>query len=273
MSVLDHLKTNSRKIEADMLAFNAQISKFADDISDAATDLAHAEREHGDDHEAVAPFRAALRKLKQARAKTKRPAVYDPLSEVEPWAARNSKAERMEPVTADIRRGETPLMAYNRAQAATAAILKTIRGTETAPEPADAVRSSVIEQLKTLAKPPEIQNGRLALPKKIVAFGNNAVAVDDTVGLLVWAIGGELLKSVESLVPEDSTSLSAADRKAALDKAYGELADALRQECACAMAAEQAGLRVQRRRGVHPAIILGAKVPSADVYRYLAKGA
>jgi chromosome segregation ATPase len=67
MTALEHLKNNSRKLEADMIAFNAQISKFAEDIDDAATDLARAERENGDDHEATAPYRAKLRNLKPAR--------------------------------------------------------------------------------------------------------------------------------------------------------------------------------------------------------------
>jgi hypothetical protein len=174
MTALEHLKNNSRKLEADMIAFNAQISKFAEDIDDAATDLARAERENGDDHEATAPYRAKLRNLKQARGELKRPAVYDPLPEVEAWAARNPNAEPVEQVAPDIRRGETPLMAYNRAQPVTNAVLKTIRGIETAPPPATDLRASVVDQLKALAKPPEIQNGRLALPKKIVAFGNNA---------------------------------------------------------------------------------------------------
>jgi hypothetical protein len=269
---LEHLRQNSRRIEAERIAFTAQISQAADRINDAAAALATAERDFNGNNDRIAPFRASLRKAKQDRAAITRPPFYDPLPEVEKWVARRPKYEAAEPVTPKLRSGENALQGYRRAEGATDTVLKRIRGIETAPAPSDQVRSSLAAQIRALAKAPQIVGDQLVLPKSVIPFGDRALTVVNSEGLLAWAAGDILAAAAEKLVPDDATAISPADRKAALDTAFTELVAAIRHELALAEAAEVAGFRVARRRGVHPGLLLGLRIGGDAAYTYL-KGA
>ena len=154
-------------------------------------------------------------------------------------------------------------------KAATNGVLKTISGIETAPLPADTIRDQAKAEIKSWAKAPAIVGGKLLPPKSTVQVGANVVPLPDALGLIAWAFGDLLVAAVDRIIQPDQNAMTAAYRAAALDKAYGELADCLRQEAACAMQAELDGQRVERRRQVHPAILLNLQVSPADVYRYL----
>ena len=269
---LDHLEANSRRIEAERIAYNSQIQNVNDRINDAATSLAHAERDWAGNAEKIAPFRETVRRLKQERASIRVPARGDPYPEVQKWSARHPKATPADPIKADIRRGETALMAHNRVKAATDTALRTISGIETAPLPTDVIRDSVKAEIQSWGKAPAIINGKLLPPKSLVQVGANVIPLPDALGLVAWAIGDLLVAAVDRLIAPDANAMTAADRAAALEKAYADLAACLRQEAACAMQAELDGQRIERRRSVHPAILLNLNVNPADVYKYM-KGA
>ena len=270
---LEHLQSNSMRLQAESIAHRTIINQFADAINDAATALAHAEKTFGDDQEKIAPFRATVRSLKQERAAIKSPSHYDPLPDAERWLERHPNAEAVPPVAPDVKKGETPLAAFNRRQETTNRVLSQIRRVETAPADPEELVGPLLEQVETLAKEgaPKIVQGRLALPKTI----NGAITIDHAIAFCAWACRSQVTAAVKALAAETNAgpTMTTAERNDALARGYVELADALRQESACATAAEQAGQRVVRRRSVHPALLLNRKVSPADVYRYLAKGA
>jgi hypothetical protein len=269
---LDHLKSNSLRLSSERMAHNTHVSQLTDKINDAASALAHAEKTFGMDNEKVAPFRATLRKLKQERASIKFPALIDPLPDAESWLKQNPKAEPVEPVTPDIRKGETPLAAYLRRQQVTAGVLATIRRVETAPADPEEAAGPLLEQVDELAAKgaPRIVNGRLAFPKVVAG----TTSIDHAVAVLAWIDRPRFADAVKALIvlQDDGPTMTAQERNAELEKRFIELTEALRQEAAVATEAEKAGLRVVRRRDVHPAILLGLKVAPARVYSYLTKG-
>jgi hypothetical protein len=269
---LDHLKSNSLRLSSERIAHNTHVNQLTDKINDAASALAHAEKSFGADNEKVAPFRGALRKLKQERASIKFPALIDPFPEAESWLKQNPKAEPCEPVTPDIRKGETPLAAYLRRQQVTANVLSQIRRVETAPADPEEAAGPLIEQVEELAAKgaPRVVNGRLTFPKTIAG----TTSVDHAVAVLAWMDRPRFIDAVKAMIvlQDDGPTMTTQERSAELEKRFAELTDALRHEAAVATEAEKAGQRVVRRRDVHPAILLGLKVAPARVYAYLAKG-
>ena len=272
MSPLSHFQARSRRIEAERVTFNQQIQHANDRIQEAAVALNQAERDWAGKPEKILPFRESLRRLKQERADIRMPPHGDPLPEIEKFLARHPKTPPIDPIKPDIRKGETALQAHNRFKVTTDGVLKKIAGIEAAAPPAEAIRDQAKAQIQEWAKAPAIVNGRLLPPKSTVQVGANAVALPDAMGIIAWAFGDMLLAAVDRLIQPDPNAMSAADRAAALEKAYGDLANSLRQEAACAMQAELDGQRVERRRNVHAAILLNLQVRPADVYRYLTKG-
>lgn len=269
---LDHLASNSLRIASERIAHNTHINQLADKISDAATALAHAEKSFGIESKQAIAARGELRTLKQQRANVKFPAIIDPLPEVEAWLRANPKGEPIEPVTPDVRKGETPLAAYLRRQQLTANILASIRRIETAPLPVEEAVAPLLDQIDELAKAgaPRFVNGRLVIPKILAG----TVSVDNAIGFVAWLDRDRIKKSVGDMLSlqDNGPVMSAQDRGAELEKRFAELTDALRQESAVAVEAEKAGQRVVRRRDVHPAILLGLKVVPARVHAYLCKG-
>jgi hypothetical protein len=271
-TALDHLKSNSLRLSSERIAHNTHVNQIADKVADAATALAHAEKSFGIESKEAVSARGELRKLKQERASIKFPVLIDPLPEVEAWLRQNPKAEAIEPVPPDIKRGETPLAAYLRCQQLTAGILANIRRVETAPaDPAEAA-GPVIAQIGELAEKgkPRIVNGLLTFPKTLAG----TTSVDNAIGFVAWLDRDRFMDAVKTMIAlqDDGPTMTAQERSAELEKRFVELTDALRQEAAVAVEAEKAGQRVVRRRHVHPAILLGLTVVPARVYTYLTKG-
>lgn len=271
-TALDHLKSNSLRLSSERIAHNTHVNQFADKIADAATALAHAEKSFGIESKEAVSARGDLRKLKQERASLKFPVLIDPLSEVEAWLRQNPKAEPIQPVTPDIKKGETPLAAYLRRQQLTASVLANIRRVETAPADPDEAAGPVIAQIGELADKgaPRVVNGRLVIPKVLAG----TTSVDNAIGFVAWLDRDRFIDAVKTMIAlqDDGPSITTQERSAALEKCFVELTDALRQEAAVAVEAEKAGQRVVRRRDVHPAILLGLKVIPGRVYAYLIKG-
>jgi hypothetical protein len=272
MSPLEHLKANSLRLNAERHAHNAQTADLSEKITDAAAALAHAERTFGLQSDQAVAARTALRRLKQDRAKLTSPVLIDPLPEAEKFLATNPKAHAAERVPADIRPGETPLAAYNRAQEATNAILRAIRGVETAPaDPAELV-APLFDQIDELADrgAPRVVNGRLTFAQKLAG----TTSVDDAVALIAFVDRDRFKKAVAAVAKRlaNGPTMTADERATALAKALADLTEALRQEAAVAVEAEKAGQRVVRRRNVHPAILLNLRATPSAVYAYLAKG-
>lgn len=269
---LDHLASNSLRVASERIAHNTHINQLADKINDAATALAHAEKSFGIESKQAIAARGELRTLKQQRANVKFPALIDPLPEVEAWLRANPKGEPIEPVTPDIKKGETPLAAYLRRQQLTANILANIRRIETAPLPIEEAVAPLLDQIDELADQgaPRVVNGRLVIPKILAG----TTSIDNAIGFVAWLDRDRIKKSVGDILSlqDNGPVISAQDRGAALEKCFAELTDALRQEAAVAVEAEKAGQRVVRRRDVHPAILLGLKVVPARVHAYLRKG-
>ncbi|HEY5225383.1 MAG TPA: hypothetical protein VIJ06_01200 [Methylovirgula sp.] len=269
---LEHLKSNSLRLNAERHAHNALTTHLADKITEAAIALAHAERTFGLQSDQAVSARAALRKLKQDRAKLPSPVLIDPLNEVETYLAQSPKAQPAEAVVPDIKPGETPLAAYNRRQEVTASVLKTIRGLETAPADPEELAAPLFDQIDELAKrgAPRVVNGRLGFPQKLAGVAG----VDDAVALIAFIDGDRFKKAVGAMLKRsaDGPTMTADDRASALAKAFRELVEALRQEAAVAVEAERAGQRVVRRRNIHPAVLLGLRIAPAVAYAYLAKG-
>jgi hypothetical protein len=272
-TALDHLKSNSLRLSSERIAHNTHVNQIADKIADAATGLAHAEKTFGIESKEAVSARGDLRKLKQERASIKLPVLIDPLPEVETWLRQNPKAEAIEPVTPDIKRGETPLAAHIRRQQITANILANIRRIETAPLPVEEAVAPLLDQIDELAKAgaPRVVNGRLVIPKILAG----TTSVDNAIGFVAWLDRDHIKKSVEAMLAlqDDGPTMTAKERGIALEKCFVDLTDALRQEAAVAVEAEKAGQRVVRRRDVHPAILLGLQVVPRRVYAYLTKGA
>jgi hypothetical protein len=269
---LDHLASNSLRIASEKIAHNTHINQLAERINNAATTLAHVEKTFGAESKQAIAARGELRTLKQQRANVKFPALIDPLPEVEAWLRANPKGEPIEPVTPDIRKGETPLAAYLRRQQLTANILASIRRIETTPLPVEEAVAPLLDQIDKLADQgaPRVVNGRLVVPKVLAG----TVSVDNAIGFVAWLDRARIKKSVEDMLSlqDNGPVMSAQERSTSLEKSFVELTDALRQEAAVATEAEKAGQRVVRRRNVHPAILLGLKVVPARVYAYLCKG-
>ena len=272
MSPLEHLKTNSRRLNAERHAHNAQAADLSNKIADAAAALAHAERTFGVQSDQAVTARAALRRLKQDRANLKSPVLIDPLPDAKKYLAANPKTHAADPVAADIRAGETPLMAYNRAQEATNAILRAIRGVETAPADPGELAAPLFDQVDELADrgAPRVVNGRLTFAQKLAG----TTSVDDAVALIAFVDRDRFKKAVAAVAKRlaNGPTMTAKERATTLAKALTDLTDALRQEAAVAVEAEMAGQRVVRRRNVHPAILLNLRVTPSAVYAYLAKG-
>lgn len=269
---LDHLKSNSLRLSSERIAHNTHVGQLSEKIADAATALAHAERTFGVESKQAISARGDLRKLKQERASIKFPVLIDPLPEVETWLRANLKAEPIEPVTPDIKKGETPLAAYHRRQQLTANVLANIRRIETAPADPDEATGPLLAQVAELAEKgaPRVVNGRLTFPKVLAG----TTSVDNAIGFVAWLDRDRFMDAVKTMIAleDDGPTMTAQERSAELDKRYVELTDALRQEAAVAVEAEKAGQRVVRRRDVHPAILLGLKVAPARVHAYLCKG-
>jgi hypothetical protein len=269
---LEHLKSNSLRLSSERIAHNTHVNQLSEKINDAATALAHAEKTFSVESKQAVAARGELRKLRQERASIKFPVHIDPLPDVEAWLRANPKAEPIEPVKPDIRKGETPLAAYLRRQQLTAGVLANIRRVETAPADPDEATGPLLAQINELAEKgaPRVVNGRLTFPKTLAG----TTSVDNAIGFIAWLDRGRFMDAVKAMIAleDDGPTMTARERSADLDKRYVELTDMLRQEAAVAAEAERAGQRVVRRRDVHPAILLGLKVAPARVHAYLCKG-
>ena len=271
-AALEHLKSNSLRLSSERIAHNTHVNQLADKIAAAATELAHAEKSFGLESKQAVSARGELRKLKQERGALKFPVLIDPLPEVEAWLRQNPKVEVADPVTPDIKKGETPLAAYLRRQQLTAGILASIRRTETAPTDPDEAVGPLLAQVGELADKgaPRVVNGRLTFPKTLAG----TTSVDHAVAVLAWVHRDRFMDAIKAMIAleDDGPTMTAQERSAELEKLFVQLVDALRQEAAVAVEAEKAGQRVVRRRDVHPAILLGLKVAPARVHAYLCKG-
>ena len=270
---IEHFRTNSINLQAARIAHTATNNDFTDKIADAARVAADVEKRFGDDHERIAPYRAAVRTLKQQRAALKSPATYDPLPEIERWLERHPNAEPLaEPLIADVKKGETPLAAFNRRHELTNRILQRIRGFETAPADPDEAAVPLLAQIDALADKgaPRVINGRLMFATTLAG----TTTIPDAIGLVAWLDRARLKSAVVAMLALDNSGppMTALERSDALGKAFVELADALRQEAAVATEAERAGQRIERRRSVHPAVLIGRMAAPGEIFRYLTKG-
>lgn len=271
-AALDHYEANSLRLSAERIAHSTQIKALADKIADAASKLAHAENTLGVESKEAVVARSELRTLKQRRANIKFPALIDPLPEVEAWLKANPKAEAVDPITADIKRGETPMAAYQRRQQITANILANIRSIQNAPADPDEAIVPLVAQIEQLAEKgkPRVVNGVLVFPKTLAG----TTSVDHAIAVAAFVDRGRFIDAVKALVllEDDGPTITALERNNALEKAFVELTDALRQESAVAVEAEKAGQRIVRRRNVFPALLVGAKASPSRVYAYLTNG-
>ena len=267
--IITHLEANARRIAAELVAYNSQVSEINSRVNDAAVAVSQAEVEFPGDNARVAPYRETLRKAKQERAGIRRPAHGDPWPDVKKWRSFNPKAVSLGPLKPDIRKGETALQAHNNHREVTNDILAKIKGVDAAPAPASELRTTFEAQICEMAKAPQIGKFGVQLPKSVIPVGTSAITINDAMAFMCWAFKDQVLAAFDKLVSNDDKAMSASDRAATLDKLKTDLVKSLRLEAACAMQAEKDGQRVERRRNIHPAIICNCAIDPSVAYKHL----
>jgi hypothetical protein len=265
MQPLEHFRTLSTNLDAERIAFNAAQSNLLERINVAASVVARIEEAKGD----ATKQRAELRRLKVERANLKAPSFVDPLPDLEAYTRTRPNTIAAEPVTIAVPNGQTPLAVHNICTEKTNRVIAEIGRVIAAP-PED-MAGAIAARIDAIATSPRIVNGELVFPKHVVDSNGMAVTVTNTEGLFAWLHRDAMIAAMQKLAASNGPGLTAAERGEKLASLYVKLTTALRSEAAAAMAAEQAGQRVIRRRHVHPAILLGVKVAPAAVYDWLMK--
>ena len=264
---LAHLKDNSAVLRAERAASTHRFATLAEQINTAAAQLSHGEKSFGLTDPRTVKLREALRKLKQERAGIKLPSRFDPYPDAEAWHRAHPNIPSADPVPADIRKGETGLMAFNRRQQVTAGILSELASLEATPPPPDEACEPLFGQIDELANKgkPRVAGGSITFPKTLAG----TTTVDNAVAVIAWLHGSALKAAVRKMLDDGTPTIPTAERERKLAKLRDDLVVALRQECACATEAERQGQRVERRRDIHAALLLGLRVDPAHAYRYL----
>lgn len=270
-TALTHFRSLATKTEAGRIAHNAATSELLERINAKATVISQIEENDGD----ASKQKSDLRALKQERANLKPPSFYNPLPVLEQYARTHASAELVEPVSFDIPRGQTPAAVHNNAAEKTNAIVAEIGRVLVAPAAAEERADDIAAQIESIATPPRLRHGVLEWPRHVVNSNGTAVTMVNIEGLMAWLHGPAIVAKMMEEIDAGGPGITAADRARKLAALQTKLVDSLRLEAAAAMEAEQAGQRIERRRHVHPAILLGIKVSPATVWDWLAtrKGA
>lgn len=263
---LEHFRALATKINADAVAYNAARTDLLDRINAAAAVAAQVEQDGGNPE----TQRAEVRRLKRELAALQAPSFVNPLPDVEQWGRTHTDATAVEPVTVDLPKGQTPLAVHNNLIERTNAIIADLgRRIAAAPAASGDLTKTIEAQIDAIATPPRVVGGALVFPKHVVDSGEQAITVTNVEGLFAWLHRDAMIAAMAADAELDGPGLTDAERGKQLAAAQSKLLTALRAEAAAAMAAEQAGQRVVRRRHVHPAILLGLHVSPVAAWDWL----